>query len=83
MVSGPYGMRPTCQPDTSTTLEEQLQAAMGRLNATLVKAEPVILEQQPEEAATLPADTDVRNYSYCIRDDRIFSVLIRLCGKSS
>lgn len=72
MVSGPYGMRPTCQPDTSTTLEEQLQAAMGRLNATLVKAEPVILEQQPEEAATLPADTDVRNYSYCIRDDRIF-----------
>lgn len=72
MVSGPYGMRPTCQPDTSTTLEEQLQAAMGRLNATLVKTEPVILEQQPEEAATLPADTDVRNYSYCIRDDRIF-----------
>lgn len=72
MVSGPYGMRPTCQPDTSTTLEEQLQAAMGRLNATLVKAEPVILEKQPEEAATLPADTDVRNYSYCIRDDRIF-----------
>ena len=47
MVSGPYGMRPTCQPDTSTTLEEQLQAAMGRLNATLVKTEPVILEQQP------------------------------------
>lgn len=72
MVSGPYGMRPTCQPDTSASLEEQLQAAMGRLNATLVKAEPVILEQQPGEAATLPADTGVRNYSYCIRDDKIF-----------
>lgn len=72
MVSGPYGMRPTCQPDTSTTLEEQLQAAMGRLNATLVKAEPVILEQQPGEATTLPADPDVRNYSYCIRDGKIF-----------
>lgn len=48
MVSGPYGMRPTCQPDTSTTLEEQLQAAMGRLNATLVKTEPIILEQPGE-----------------------------------
>ena len=72
MVSGPYGMRPTCQPDTSTTLEQQLQAAMGRLNATLVKAEPVILEQQPGEATTLPADPDVRNYSYCIRDGKIF-----------
>lgn len=72
MVSGPYGMRPTCQPDTSTSLEEQLQAAMGRLNATLVKAEPVILEQQPGEATTLPADPDVRNYSYCIRDGKIF-----------
>lgn len=72
MVSGPYGMRPTCQPDTNTSLEEQLQAAMGRLNATLVKAEPVILEQQPGEATTLPADPDVRNYSYCIRDGKIF-----------
>lgn len=72
MVSGPYGMRPTCQPDTSTSLEEQLQAAMGRLNATLVKAEPVILEQQPGEATSLPADPDVRNYSYCIRDGKIF-----------
>lgn len=72
MVSGPYGMRPTCQPDTSTSLEQQLQAAMGRLNATLVKAEPVILEQQPGEATTLPADPDVRNYSYCIRDGKIF-----------
>lgn len=81
MVSGPYGMRPTCQPDTSTSLEEQLQAAMGRLNATLVKAEPVILEQQPGEATSLPADPDVRNYSYCIRDGKIFSVLIQLCGK--
>ncbi len=72
MVSGPYGMRPTCQPDTSTSLEEQLQAAMGKLNATLVNAEPVILDQQPGEAITLPADPDVRNYSYCIRDGKIF-----------
>lgn len=72
MVSGPYGMRPTCQPDTSTTLEEQLQAAMGRLNATLVKTEPVILEQQPGETFPLPADPDIRNYSYGIRDDKIF-----------
>lgn len=72
MVSGPYGMRPTCQPDTSTTLEEQLQAAMGRLNATLVKTEPVILEQQPGETFPLPADPDIRIYSYGIRDDKIF-----------
>lgn len=71
MVSGPYGMRPTCQPDTSTTLEEQLQAAMGRLNATLVNTEPVILEQ-PGETFPLPADPDIRNYSYGIRDDKIF-----------
>ena len=71
MVSGPYGMRPTCQPDTSTTLEEQLQAAMGRLNATLVKTEPIILEQ-PGEISSLPADPDIRNYSYGIRDDKIF-----------
>lgn len=72
MVSGPYGMRPTCQPDTSTTLEEQLQAAMGRLNATLVKTKPIILEQQPGETFPLPADPDIRNYSYGIRDDKIF-----------
>ena len=71
MVSGPYGMRPTCQPDTRTTLEEQVQAVMGRLNATLVKTEPIILEQ-PGEISPLPADPDIRNYSYGIRDDKIF-----------
>lgn len=72
MVSGPYGMRPTCQPDTTTSLEVQLQAAMRNLNATLTKAEPVILDQHPREASVLPADPDARNYSYCIRDDKIF-----------
>lgn len=71
MVSGPYGMRPTCQPDTSTTLEEQLQAAMGRLDATLVMTDPIILEQ-PGEISPLPADPDIQNYSYGIRDDKIF-----------
>lgn len=72
MVSGPYGPRPTCQPDTSTSLEEQLQAAMGHLQATLPQTISANSSSQQEVPDLIPAGHEVRNFSYCIRDGKLF-----------
>lgn len=57
MVSGPYGPRPTCQPDTDTSLEEQLRTAMGRLQAVLPELAPLAIgdeETRPARRLFLP-----------------------------
>lgn len=74
MVSGPYGPRPTCQPDTDTNLEEQLRTAMGRLQAVLPELAPLAMddEESAASAKAIPADPAVRNYSYCLRDGKIY-----------
>lgn len=74
MVSGPYGPRPTCQPDTDTSLEEQLRAAMGRLQAVLPELAPLAIgdEENAASSKAIPADPAVRNYSYCVRDGKIY-----------
>lgn len=74
MVSGPYGPRPTCQPDTDTSLEEQLRTAMGRLQAVLPELAPLAMgdEESAASAKAIPADPAVRNYSYCVRDGKIY-----------
>lgn len=73
MVSGPYGPRPTCQPDTDTSLEEQLRTAMGRLQAVLPELAPLAIgdEENAASSKAIPADPAVRNYSYCVRDGKI------------
>ena len=74
MVSGPYGPRPTCQPDTDTSLEEQLRTAMGRLQAVLPELAPLAIgdEENAASSKAIPADPAVRNYSYCVRDGKIY-----------
>lgn len=74
MVSGPYGPRPTCQPDTDTSLEEQLRTAMGRLQAVLPELAPPAIgdEENAASSKAIPADPAVRNYSYCVRDGKIY-----------
>lgn len=74
MVSGPYGPRPTCQPDTDTSLEEQLRTAMGRLQAVLPELAPLAIgdEENAASSKAIPAAPSVRNYSYCVRDGKIY-----------
>lgn len=74
MVSGPYGPRPTCRLDTDTSLEEQLRTAMGRLQAVLPELAPLAIgdEENAASAKAIPADPAVRNYSYCVRDGKIY-----------
>lgn len=74
MVSGPYGPRPTCQPDTDTSLEEQLRTAMSRLQAVLPELAPLAMDEEETtaKANAIPAAPSVRNYSYCVRDGKIY-----------
>lgn len=74
MVSGPYGPRPTCQPDTDTSLEEQLRTAMSRLQAVLPELAPLAMDEEEttSKANAVPAAPSVRNYSYCVRDGKIY-----------
>lgn len=74
MVSGPYGPRPTCQPDTDTSLEEQLRTAMSRLQVVLPELAPLAMDEEETtaKANAVPAAPSVRNYSYCVRDGKIY-----------
>ena len=69
-VSGPHGMETACLPDESRPFEEQLRDAISNINATY---EAVELEEGEELAFdTIPADPNVKNYSYCVVDDKVY-----------
>ena len=74
MVSGPYGPTAACLPfeDDAKSLEARLDAALGNLHATLPKAEILLPEEDAGQGQTIDADPTVRNYSYTIRNDRIY-----------
>ena len=71
MVSGPYGMESTCQPDTSRPFAEQLREAVSRIDGEI---EAVEIDELAEETAdnVIPADPNVKNYSYTLVDDKVY-----------
>lgn len=72
MVSGPYGPTPTCEPSSEGTLEDQLDKAMAHLSATLTKPEIAIEAAEEQDADVIEADPDVRNFSYTLKDGKIY-----------
>ena len=69
-VSGPHGMETACLPDGSRPFEDQLRDAISNINATY---EAVELEEGEELVFdTIPADPNVKNYSYCVVDDKVY-----------
>ena len=71
MVSGPYGMESTCQPDTTRPFAEQLREAVSRIDGKFEEAE---IDELADDLAdqTIPADPDVKNYSYTLVDDKVY-----------
>ena len=71
MVSGPYGMESTCQPDTTRPFVEQLAEAISRIDGEIEEA---VLDELDGEVAdqTIPADPEVKNYSYTLVDDKVY-----------
>ena len=80
MVSGPYGPVATCQPLGSDeadrfgvpALEKQLDEAMAHMNAVLTKPVPQTLEESAGSDRYIDADPFVRNYSFTVKDDKIY-----------
>ncbi len=71
MVSGPYGMEATCTPDTSIPLSEQLKNAISNIEGSI---DAIEFEELDDElaATSIPADPNVKNYSYTLVDDRVY-----------
>ena len=71
MVSGPYGMESTCMPDTTRPFVEQLKEAVSRIDGEI---EAVEMDELADELAdaTIPADPDVKNYSYTLVDNKVY-----------
>lgn len=62
----------TCRPIEGANLAEQLQEAIGHIHAEI---EDVSLDDIPEleqERESIPADPDVKNYSFTILDGEIY-----------
>ncbi len=71
MVSGPYGMESTCSPDTTRPFAQQLAEAVSRIEGEI---EEVEIDELADDLAdqTIPADPDVKNYSYTLVDDKVY-----------
>ena len=71
MISGPYGDEPACIAYEDQELSEQLSAAVQNIHAQITEYE--IDDMEPEEEdRSIPADPDVRNFSYTLYDGRIY-----------
>ncbi|OUS68245.1 helicase [Paenibacillus sp. MY03] len=67
-----YGNREetTCRPYTDAPLDELLREALANIHAEWVEGER---EEQPEEAdASLPADPNVRNFSFALVEGKVY-----------
>ncbi|MPY19882.1 helicase-related protein [Paenibacillus glucanolyticus] len=67
-----YGNREetTCRPYPDAPLDELLREALSNIHAEWVEGER---EEQPEEAeASLPADPNVRNFSFALVEGRVY-----------
>ena len=59
----------TCQPDATRLFAEQLMDAVSRIDGEIEAVETDELANELADA-TIPADPDVKNYSYTLVEDK-------------
>lgn len=69
-VSGPYGMKSTCIPYPDRDLETLLKMAVLKLSTEISPYLDDVMIQ--DSKLTLPADPNVKNFSFCIVDDDLY-----------
>ena len=71
MISGAHGMESACLPDTSLPLSAQLKHALSHVEGSIEQAD---FNEIDDELAreNIPADPDVKNYSYTVVDDKVY-----------
>ena len=71
MVSGPHGMESACIAYENAELGELLQDAIQNIHAEITEYEIDDLEAENEDLS-IPADPDVRNFSFTVVDGKIY-----------
>lgn len=69
-VSGPFGPTLTCEPNEDTTLAEQLDDAIQNIHASITEYE--FDDISNDEEITIPADPNVRNFSFTVVDGDVY-----------
>ena len=70
-VSGPYGPTLTCEAFADKPLPDVLQEAMSHLHAEF-HFQDIEVQESGAVEASIPAEPDVRNFSFCIRNGKIY-----------
>lgn len=70
-VSGPYGPTLTCEAFADKPLPDVLQEAMSHLHAEF-HFQNIELQESGTVEASIPAEPDVRNFSFCIRNGKFY-----------
>lgn len=71
MVSGPHGMESACIAYENTELGDLLRDAIQNIHAEITEYEIDDLEAEDEDLS-IPADPDVRNFSFTVVDGNIY-----------
>ena len=71
MESTQFGMDSACKANEDTTLEEQLNKAIQNIHAEIKEYEFDDIGED-EEDLSIPADVNVRNFSYTLVDNKIY-----------
>lgn len=69
-VSGPFGPTLTCEPNEDISLAEQLDGAIQNIHASITEYE--FDDVSNDEEITIPADPNVRNFSFTVVDGSIY-----------
>lgn len=72
MVSGPYGMEPTCEPIKGDSLKENLQKAIKNINGKFTQRQAVILDDNDSSVENITADSNVKNYSFTLINNKVY-----------
>ena len=70
MVSGRFGQEATCEPFENADLSELLNEAVSNIHGEISEYE--VADELEEEENSIPADPEVRNFSYTVVDDKIY-----------
>lgn len=70
MVSSRFGQEATCEPFENADLSELLNEAVSNIHGEISEYE--VADELEEEDNSIPADPEVRNFSYTVLDDKIY-----------
>ena len=72
IVTGPFGPQLVCNPIEGAVLSEQLHEALSHIKGQYQEAELQELREGEEIDTSVPADPNVKNFSYAVVDGQVY-----------